>query len=46
MVFMTGGAFTEAARSFLERTDIVHLDKPLSLREVRETVDRYRGKAR
>lgn len=29
MIFITGGAFTDAARAFLEQTDNICLEKPL-----------------
>ncbi|MBT8454235.1 MAG: response regulator [Deltaproteobacteria bacterium] len=37
-VFMTGGAFTKKARSFLENTQLSCLEKPFELRQIRELV--------
>ncbi len=37
-VFLTGGAFTEAARRFLERTDRPRLEKPFAPEELRRFV--------
>ncbi len=37
-VFMTGGAFTPAARAFLEATPLVCLEKPFELAQIRELV--------
>lgn len=37
-VFMTGGAFTERAREFLETYPGVHLEKPFDLREVEAVI--------
>ena len=41
MVFVTGGAFTEAAKQFLERVANERLEKPFSVGEVRALVQRY-----
>jgi CheY-like chemotaxis protein len=41
MVFMTGGAFTDRARAFLDRVTNLKLDKPVSKNGLRETVARY-----
>jgi PAS domain S-box-containing protein len=38
VVFMTGGAFTEAARDFLARTKATVLEKPFSPQDLREVV--------
>jgi signal transduction histidine kinase len=43
MVFVTGGAFTEAAREFLDRVPNARLEKPLERAALREAV---RGAAR
>ena len=37
-VFMTGGAFTPKARSFLEKTQLPCLEKPFELRQIRDLV--------
>ena len=37
-VFMTGGAFTRQARSFLEKTKLTYLEKPFELRQIRDLV--------
>ncbi len=37
-LFLTGGAFTDQARAFLEREGVRHLEKPFSLEVLRETV--------
>lgn len=37
-VFMTGGAFTSAARAFLDATPLVCLEKPFELRQIRDLV--------
>jgi signal transduction histidine kinase len=37
-VFMTGGAFTPAAREFLEATPLACLEKPFELAQIRELV--------
>ncbi len=37
-VFMTGGAFTQQAREFLEETPSVCLEKPFELRQIRDLV--------
>lgn len=40
LVFITGGALTSSARSFLERTDIVHLVKPLDEHTLEDAIAR------
>ncbi|MEZ4320524.1 MAG: ATP-binding protein [Myxococcota bacterium] len=40
MLFVTGGAYTEAARAFVDRSDITCIMKPFRVTEVREQVDR------
>jgi CheY-like chemotaxis protein len=40
VVFMTGGAFTERARRFVERVDNVCLGKPFNVLELRRAVER------
>jgi hypothetical protein len=40
MVFVTGGAFTEAARQFLERVPNARLEKPIDRVALREAVRR------
>ena len=37
-VFMTGGAFTKKARSFLEKTQLTCLEKPFELHQIRDLV--------
>lgn len=37
-VFMTGGAFTSEARTFIEQTDVVCLEKPFDLAQIRDLV--------
>jgi PAS domain S-box-containing protein len=39
-LFMTGGAFTERARQFLERTQRPYVMKPFTLEQLREAVER------
>jgi PAS domain S-box-containing protein len=39
MVFITGGAFTERARRFLERSDLPRIEKPFAPATLREAVD-------
>jgi hypothetical protein len=39
MVFLTGGAFTDRTRDFLERIPNKRLDKPFDVRELRGLVD-------
>jgi signal transduction histidine kinase len=41
VVFMTGGAFTDGARAFLERYPGPALDKPLDLEQLRRIVDAH-----
>lgn len=44
IVFMTGGAFGDKAREFLDAVPNARLDKPFSIRELRSFVaDRLRG---
>jgi len=43
MVFATGGAFTPAARAFLDRVSHARLEKPFELRELRAMVRRFQG---
>ena len=38
MVFMTGGAFSDDARDFVESADTRVLEKPLSAQEIRDCV--------
>ncbi len=45
-VFMTGGAFTPKARSFLENVGNPHLEKPIALAKLREIVRSSRSPAR
>jgi DNA-binding NtrC family response regulator len=40
MVFMTGGAFTSKARSFLASITNERIDKPFSLAQIKQLVDR------
>jgi two-component system NtrC family sensor kinase len=40
MVFMTGGTFTERARSFLEALTVGHLEKPFRPPDVLRIVER------
>ena len=39
VVFITGGAFTQGARSFLDRVPNRRLDKPFNARELRALVN-------
>jgi CheY-like chemotaxis protein len=39
MVFLTGGAFTVAAREFLDTIPNTHLEKPFDLAELRKVVN-------
>jgi len=41
MVLATGGAFTHAARAFLDRVPHARLEKPFELRELRSLVKRF-----
>ncbi len=43
VVFMTGGAFTNQARTFLETVSNVRLDKPLDTARLRRLVDEMAG---
>jgi CheY-like chemotaxis protein len=45
VVFMTGGAFTSSARTFLESVPNVRLDKPLDTARLRRLVDDMAGAA-
>jgi CheY-like chemotaxis protein len=40
VIFITGGAFTDAARDFLERVPNARLDKPFDVAALRAMVDR------
>jgi hypothetical protein len=44
-VFMTGGAFADWAREFLERTRCPILTKPFSVEAACEVVERILGRA-
>jgi hypothetical protein len=39
-VFMTGGAFTPAAREYLDAVPNIRLEKPFDARGLRQAVDR------
>jgi CheY-like chemotaxis protein len=39
MIFMTGGAFTQQARDFLEQLDRPHLDKPFTEAQLRRAIE-------
>jgi hypothetical protein len=41
VVFVTGGAFTDAARDFLERVPNLRLEKPVDPTTLRETVRQF-----
>jgi CheY-like chemotaxis protein len=41
MVFMTGGAFTSEAKSFLSTVGNERIDKPFSMAQISQLVDRY-----
>jgi CheY-like chemotaxis protein len=44
VVFVTGGAFTDAARTFLERVPNARIEKPFTPEEIRTLVaDRVRA---
>jgi hypothetical protein len=43
MVFVTGGAFTDAAREFLDRVPNARLEKPIERAALREAVRRVVG---
>ena len=43
MWFLTGGAFTERARAFLDRMQGRHLAKPFDAATLRALVDRFAG---
>jgi hypothetical protein len=40
-VFVTGGAFTQAAQAFLDRVPNERLDKPFEASAVKEIVERF-----
>ncbi len=46
MVFLTGGAFTPAARSFMDRVENERVDKPFDPQKLREQVRVWVAKAR
>jgi CheY-like chemotaxis protein len=46
MVFMTGGAFTSRAKSFLSMVGNERIEKPFSMAQVSQLVDRYVGTRR
>jgi signal transduction histidine kinase/ActR/RegA family two-component response regulator len=46
MVFMTGGAFTSRAKSFLSTVGNERIEKPFSIAQVSQLVDRYVGTRR
>jgi CheY-like chemotaxis protein len=41
MIFVTGGAFTEKARTFLSETLMEHIEKPFNSANLRAIVNRY-----
>lgn len=41
ILFLTGGAFSDAARDFLERVPNERMEKPFSASELRATIERY-----
>ena len=41
MIFVSGGAFTPAARAFLERVPHERLDKPVDAKDLRAIVQRF-----
>jgi CheY-like chemotaxis protein len=41
MVFMTGGAFTVAARNFLTQVPTQHIEKPFNLRVLQRLLKRF-----
>jgi len=41
MVFMSGGAFTPAARAFLDRVPNERIEKPFNLNQLRELVRKF-----
>jgi len=44
VVFMSGGAFTPAARAFLDRVPNELIEKPFNLSAVRELVQKFVSK--
>jgi signal transduction histidine kinase/DNA-binding LytR/AlgR family response regulator len=46
IVFMTGGAFTSRAKSFLSMVGNERIDKPFSMAQISQLVDRYAGTRR
>jgi ligand-binding sensor domain-containing protein/signal transduction histidine kinase/CheY-like chemotaxis protein len=46
MVFLTGGAFTPAARAFMDRVENERVDKPFDPQKLREQVREWVAKAR
>jgi hypothetical protein len=46
MVFLTGGAFTPAARSFMDRIENERVDKPFDPQKLRDQVRGWVAKAR
>ncbi len=46
MVFLTGGAFTPAARAFMDRVENERVDKPFDPQKLREQVREWVVKAR
>jgi len=45
-VFMTGGAFSEKAREFIEKTTAERMEKPFDTQVLRATVERICAKSR
>jgi DNA-binding response OmpR family regulator len=43
MIFMTGGAYTDASRRFLDAVDNPHIQKPFDVDELLDLVDRIRS---
>jgi DNA-binding NtrC family response regulator len=41
MIFVTGGAFTDKARTFLSETLKEHIEKPFNAANLRAIVNRY-----
>jgi CheY-like chemotaxis protein len=41
MVFVTGGAFSDDTRAFLDRVDNQHIEKPVGVGELRAFVQRW-----
>ena len=46
MVFLSGGAFTTVARSFLDRVENARVEKPFTARELRDVVRAVAARAR